>query len=211
MMTVRYLDNDVPNKEYTESYCYGGSIVSSEVSSVVWDFGLDNAVLSTQADPQVWYCMNFISRLGSCETWNDEGEGGTPKIGFSGMNGQAPGFRMSINVGFVRADTVRAKRENGQLVADPNGNLLVAFQGLNFMKDANNMAQSLFNGMGNLPICPFVPNWANVWDDDEMLSWRGIAFKQVEFMPPYFCAVWIPWANRFKFVVASRTRWPMEV
>ncbi len=204
MATKRYLNAEMTT-EYTDSWCLGSDIRASSLSTVVWDFGMGDAVLSSNAEPQVWYCMNFLTRKCQCETWQDE-QG--RKICF-GVGGLTDGFKMSIEIGFVRADTTRARRENGQLVADPNGNLLVAFQGRDrYLKDVNAMASNLQGKMGDLWDYSLVPTYADISDTDQLLSWRGLSFAQVEFMPPYFCCVWIPWANRFEVVQAYETKWP---
>ena len=149
--------------------------------------------------------MNFVTRKCQCETWSDE-QG--RKICF-GVGGLTNGFKMAIEIGFVRADTTRARRENGQLVADPNGNLLVAFQGRDrYLRDVNAMAENLQSKMGNLWDYSLVPTYADMSDPDQLLSWRGLSFAQVEFMPPYFCCVWIPWAKRFEVVQSYETKWP---
>lgn len=204
MATKRYRNTDAVT-EYTDSWCQGGSIRASSLSTVVWDFGMGEAVLSSNAEPQVWYCMNFVTRKCQCETWSDE-QG--RKICF-GVGSLTNGFKMTIDIGFVRADTTRARRENGQLVADPNGNLLVAFQGRDrYLRDVNAMAENLQSKMGNLWDYSLVPTYADMSDPDQLLSWRGLSFAQVEFMPPYFCCVWIPWAKRFEVVQAYETKWP---
>jgi hypothetical protein len=65
MATKRYLNTDFA-REYTDSWCQGGSIRASSLSTVVWDFGMGEAVLSSDAEPQVWYCMNFVTRKCQC-------------------------------------------------------------------------------------------------------------------------------------------------
>lgn len=115
------------------------------------------------------------------------------------------GYHMNINIGYVRPETVRCNRENGQLVPDPNGRYLVAFQGLKTTRDIAAMANSLWTPVSTLPATPAPPS------DNVDLRPRGYSFAYVDVCMPYFICLFIPWTGRFKILDPKETTWPGEV
>lgn len=182
--------------EEIQSFCICPSIVSNDVSSVVWDYALSSEI---SGDVQPWYCMNFIQVQGQCQTMYNE------SISADVVRFVDKGYHMNINIGYVRPQTVRCNRENGQLVPDPNGRYLVAFQGLKTTRDIAAMANSLWTPVSTLPATPAPPS------DNVDLRPRGYSFAYVDVCMPYFICLFIPWAGRFQILDPKETIWPGEV